>query len=216
MKIGIIWDLDGTLLDTLEDLQDAVNYTMEQFGYPKRTLAEVRRDIGTGARNLIRYSTPGLSEEQLDEVLQVFRKYYNDHNQIKTKPYDGIMDVLEALGKKYPMAIVSNKPDNAVKPMCKAYFGDIFAMGEMAEYPRKPAPDMVYKAMREIGVEKCIYVGDSEVDVLTAANAKMPCLSVLWGFRDKDCLEDAGGRYFCEKPQQLRAAIEEIIGEIVC
>ena len=216
MKIGIIWDLDGTLLDTLEDLHDAVNYAVEQFGYPKRTLQEVRRDVGTGAKNLIRYSTPGLSEERLEEVLQVFRKYYNAHNQIKTKPYDGIMKVLEELGKKYPMAIVSNKPDNAVKPMCKAYFGDIFAMGEVAEYPRKPAPDMVYKAMEEIGVEKCIYVGDSEVDVLTAANANAPCLSVLWGFRDRDILEEAGGKYFCQKPELLQAAIEEIIGEMVC
>ena len=209
MKTGILWDLDGTLLDTLQDLADAVNHTMAQFGYPQRTLEEVRRFVGNGARRLIALAVP--EDADVDEVLAAFHAYYDEHCQIETKAYDGIMEALAVLQEKYPMAIVSNKPDSAVKSLCAQYFPGLFARGESADCPRKPAPDMVYKAMEAIGVETCIYVGDSEVDVLTAKAAGVPCLSVLWGFRDREEIEAAGGQQFCDDTARLVEKLEEMI-----
>ena len=196
MKTGILWDLDGTLLDTLEDLADAVNFALQQFGYPERSIEEIRCFVGNGARRLIERSVPAGGDA--DAVFDTFRTYYDTHCRIKTRPYDGIMEALQKLGEKYPMAVVSNKPDSAVKPLCAEYFPGLYARGESTDCPRKPAPDMVFKAMEAIGVESCIYVGDSEVDVLTARNAGVPCLSVLWGFRDRAEIMDAGGSHFCE------------------
>ena len=209
MKTGILWDLDGTLLDTLADLTDALNYAMTQFGYPHRTMEDVRRFIGNGARRLIALSVPEGAD--VDAVLQVYKTYYDAHCQIKTKPYDGILEALAVLGEKYPMAVVSNKPDSAVKPLCAQYFPGIFARGESADCPRKPAPDMLLKTMEAIGVERCIYVGDSEVDVLTAKNAGVPVLSVLWGFRDRKEIEAEGGQHFCDDPAMLVEKLEEMI-----
>ena len=210
MKTGILWDLDGTLLDTLADLADSLNVTLEQFGYPTRTLEEVRAFVGNGARRLIELAIPEEADNGSD-VLAAFQAYYQAHCQIKTKPYEGILEVLEQLGKKYPMAVVSNKPDGAVKTLCAQYFGGLYARGESVDCPRKPAPDMVLKAMEDIGVTSCIYVGDSEVDVLTARNAGVPCLSVLWGFRDRQEIIDAGGQNFCESTAQLIEKLEELI-----
>lgn len=209
MKTGILWDLDGTLLDTLEDLADAVNFALQQFGYPKRSIEEVRSFVGNGARRLIERAVPAGADAAA--VFDAFRSYYDDHCQIKTKPYGGVMEAMQKLGEKYPMAVVSNKPDSAVKPLCALYFPGLYARGESADCPRKPAPDMVFKAMEAIGVEHCIYVGDSEVDVRTAQNAGVPCLSVLWGFRDRSEIEEAGGKYFCEKPIDLVEKLEELI-----
>lgn len=208
---GILFDLDGTLLNTLEDLTDATNYALRQFGFPERTTEQVRRAIGNGAANQIRKSLPeGTPEETVQQVLTVYRAYYTDHCRIKTRPYAGIPEALEAL-KAYPIAIVSNKPDSAVKALCADHFPGIYALGETADCPRKPAADMVHKGMKAIGVERCVYVGDSEVDVLTAKNAGMPCLSVLWGFRDKEDMTTVGGTHFCERPKQLKEKIEELI-----
>ena len=212
MKIGILWDLDGTLLDTLDDLTDGTNYVMRQFGYPQHSKDAVRRFVGNGARRLMEQAVP--AGKDVDEALAAFQTYYSAHCQIKTAPYPGILEALKTLGEKYPMAIVSNKPDTAVKPLCAQYFPGLYARGESADCPRKPAPDMVYKAMEAIGVEKCIYVGDSEVDVLTAKNANVPCLSVLWGFRDKQDMLDAGGSHFCDDPTGLEEAIAEVIGNL--
>ena len=209
MKTGILWDLDGTLLDTLEDLADAVNYALAHFGYPERTIEEVRRFVGNGARRLMALAVPERADA--DAAFEVFHTYYDAHCQIKTKPYEGIPEVLAQLGEKYPMAIVSNKPDSAVKLLCAQYFPGLYARGESADCPRKPAPDMVYKAMAEIGADRCIYVGDSEVDVLTAKNADVPCLSVLWGFRDREDMEAVGGKYFCDSTKELAEKLEEII-----
>ena len=209
MKTGILWDLDGTLLDTLADLTDALNYAMTQFGYPHRTMEDVRRFIGNGARRLIALSVPEGAD--VDAVLQVYKTYYDAHCQIKTKPYAGIPEALAVLGEKYPMAVVSNKPDSAVKPLCAQYFPGIFARGESVDCPRKPAPDMLFKTMEAIGVERCVYVGDSEVDVLTAKNAGVPVLSVLWGFRDRKEIEAEGGQHFCDDPAMLVEKLEEII-----
>ena len=209
MKTGILWDLDGTLLDTLEDLKEGVNHALGQFGYPPRTLAEVRRFVGNGARVLLTKAAPEGAD--VDTLLKTFHAYYDIHCIGKTKPYPGIPEALAALGEKYPMAIVSNKPHSAVTPLCERYFPGMYARGETPGCPRKPAPDMVYRAMEAIGVERCIYVGDSEVDVQTANNARMPCLSVLWGFRDREDLEAVGAKHFCEDPARLAEVIEEMI-----
>ena len=181
MSIGFLFDLDGTLLNTLEDLADGTNHALASFGYPRRTLEEVRRFVGNGAANLIAQAVPAGRDPA--PVLKAFQAYYPTHCRIKTSPYPGIPEALAELRKKYPIAIVSNKPDAAVKPLCAHYFPGIFALGETAGCPRKPDPAMVRKAMEAIGVTDCVYVGDSEVDVLTAKNAGVPCVSVLWGFR---------------------------------
>lgn len=210
MKTGILFDLDGTLLDTLDDLTAGVNHTMAVFGYPQRTKEEVRRFVGNGARRLIEQSVP--KNADVEATLREFQRYYSVHCQELTRPYDGIMTALAILEKEYPIAIVSNKPDAAVKPLCARYFPGIYARGESVDCPRKPAPDMVFRAMKAIGVERCIYVGDSEVDVLTAQNAGMPCLSVLWGFRDREEMEAVGGKYFCEKPEDLPNMLKKLTG----
>jgi phosphoglycolate phosphatase len=211
MKTGILFDLDDTLLDTLEDLLDATNHALAVHGYPLRTKPELRSFVGNGAKNQMRLSLPeGSTDEEIQTLLDTYKPYYNTHCQIKTRPYPGIPEALAVLKEKYPLAIVSNKPDSAVKPLCAQYFPGIYARGEAADCPRKPAPDMVFKTMEAIGVEKCIYVGDSEVDVLTAKNAKVPCVCVLWGFRDRPQIEAAGGEYFCETAEELVSVIEEI------
>ena len=211
MKIGVIFDLDGTLLDTLDDLHAAVNHTLAQFGCPPRTREEVRQFVGNGARRLIAQAVPEGGD--VDETLARFREYYDAHCRVLTRPYEGILEALDEVREKYPVAIVSNKPDSAVKILSDIYFGGIFARGEDVDCPRKPAPDMVFQTMAALGVERCVYVGDSEVDVLTACNAGVPCLSVLWGFRDKTVLEDAGAEYFCGCTADLSAAIDAIVKE---
>ncbi len=210
MKTGILFDLDGTLLDTLEDLADSVNHILAANGYPARTLAEVRAFVGNGAGQLIRKAAPEGTD--VEALLSQFQRYYADHCQIKTRPYPGILEALAELSRKYPLAIVSNKPDAAVKALCAQYFPGIPAMGETAQCPRKPAPDMVLRAMAELSVERCIYVGDSEVDIQTAHNAQVPCLSVLWGFRSRYDLLEAGGSEtrFCDSTEELVKRIEEL------
>ena len=207
MKTGILFDLDGTLLDTLEDLLAATNYALKVHGYPGRTLPELRRFVGNGAYNQMRLSCPeGTAPQQIQAVLDTYKPYYTDHCQIKTRPYPGILEVLKQLQNNYPLAIVSNKPDAAVKALCAEHFPGIYALGETPDCPRKPAPDMLFKSMKAIGADNCIYVGDSEVDILTAKNAGFPCISVLWGFRDKEDMPDA--TIFCEKVEELLRCIE--------
>ena len=210
MKIGILFDLDGTLLDTLEDLYISINYVLDKLGYPARSRAEVRHFVGNGAYRLMEQAIPAGADA--NEALEEFLTHYNSTcNDGFTAPYPGVPQMLAQLQKTYPVAVVSNKPDAAVKSLCEKYFPGIPALGVTDEIPRKPAPDMVYKTMEVLGVDRCIYVGDSEVDVLTAQNANVPCLSVLWGFRDKEELEAAGGNIFCEKAADLPTTIESII-----
>ncbi len=213
MKTGILFDLDGTLLDTLQDLTDSVNYALAVYGCPPRTPWEVRSYLGNGARQLVALALPEGHSLDVDAVLKTYRARYDAHCQDKTRPYEGILAALAGLGEKYPLAVVSNKPDSAVKPLCSQYFGKIYALGETSDCPRKPAPDMLYKAMQTIGVTSCIYVGDSEVDVLTGKNAKMPCIAVSWGFRDREELEAAGAQYICDRPAELPGMVEKILGE---
>ena len=209
---GILFDLDGTLLDTLEDLLDATNYALKVHGYPARTLKELRRFVGNGAYNQMRLSVPeGTGDREIQQVLDTYKPYYTANCQIKTRPYAGIPEALETLREKYPVAIVSNKPDAAVKALCADYFPGIYALGEAPDCPRKPAADMVFKAMKAIGVDSCVYVGDSEVDVLTAKNAGVPCVAVTWGFRDREDLEQAGAERFCGRTKELVRIIEDIV-----
>lgn len=212
MKIGIVFDLDGTLLDSLADLHHAVNHTLVQHGCPERSVDEIRRFLGEGAKLLIKRALPGTENDPPFE--QVYADYIAYYATVcergTTRPYAGILEALSEL-QQYPIAVVSNKPDASTKKLCKDCFGDIYALGVSDALPKKPAPDMVYAAMKALGVEKCIYVGDSETDVQTAVNSGAPCLSVLWGFRDKDELIAAGGKYFCEKTADLPHMIETII-----
>jgi phosphoglycolate phosphatase len=211
MKVGILWDLDGTLLDTLDDLMDGVNYALSQFGYPLRTREEIRRFVGNGAKNLICRAVPE-GEDPLP-VLACFQTYYGAHCRIKTRPYEGVLQELEKLGQ-YPMAVVSNKPDGAVKTLCAQYFPGLYARGEQPDCPRKPAPDMILRTMVDLGVDACVYVGDSEVDAVTAKNAGVPCLSVLWGFRDRPEIEEVGGKYFCSDVDLLAETLEAMIRDL--
>jgi len=211
-KTGILFDLDGTLLDTLDDLTDAVNVSLTQFGCPVRSRAEIRQFVGNGTKNLVRRSLPGKPDDpDANKVWEFYQPYYASHCQIKTKPYSGIAEALAALGQRYPIAIVSNKPDPSVKTLCAQHFPGVYARGESDDCPRKPAPEMIYKAMQEIGVDQCVYVGDSEVDVVTSRNAGVPCLSVLWGFRDKEQLVECGATNFCEDPALLVDTLEEML-----
>ena len=210
MKTGILFDLDGTLLNTLEDLLDATNYALSLCCYPERTLSELRRFVGNGAENQIRMSLPaGTSPEEVQRVLKIYKPYYTEHCQIKTRPYDGILDSLAILKEKYPIAVVSNKPDAAVKALCAQVFPGIFALGETPDCPRKPAPDMVYKACRAIGADTCVYVGDSEVDVEMARRAGLPLAAVAWGFRGRALLEQAGARCIVDTVPELLAVATE-------
>ena len=212
MKTGILFDLDGTLLNTLEDLTDSVNFALAQYDCPPRTVEDVRNFIGNGAKKLIERSLPGKENDpDVDEVLATYQAYYKTHSQIKTRPYDGVTEALAKIREKYPVAIVSNKPDAPTKLLCREFFGDVYARGESTDCPRKPAPDMLQKAMQIIGVDTCIYVGDSEPDILTAQNLGVKCLSVLWGFRDRETLEAVGGQYFCDDPKMLPEILESMM-----
>ncbi len=207
----MIFDLDGTLLDTLGDLLDATNYALRTHGYPERTLPELRSFVGNGARYQITRSLPEGAD--VDPVLATYQAYYAGHCRIKTCPYEGILEQLELLKEEFPIAIVSNKPDRAVKTLCADFFPGIFSLGETPAIPRKPRPEMVWETMKLLDADRCIYVGDSEVDILTAKNAGAACLSVTWGFRDREVLEEAGATWFCHDPKDLRRALHLIVKE---
>ncbi len=204
-----IFDLDGTLLDTLDDLTDGVNHTLASYGMPIHTIAEICSYVGNGMEKLIERSIEGGHEHpQFDAILADFKSYYGKHCNEKTKPYPGILSLLQTLkeeGKK--IAIVSNKGDFAVKELCEIYFKDYVkvAIGESKEVRKKPAPDTVFTAMKELGVKKedCVYIGDSEVDIQTARNAGIPCISVLWGFRKKTFLQEQGASHFVEQAEEI-------------
>lgn len=212
MKYGVIFDLDGTLLDTLEDLAIATNYALRQFGCPQRSTNYVRSIIGNGALRQITLALPGKEDDpDPQEVLKVYKDYYRTHCNIKTIPYPGILEALFQLQEKYPLGIVTNKPQGPAKELCDHHFPGIYAMGETAGIPRKPNPDMVRAAMAALGVDRCVYVGDSEVDILTANNSGAPCLTVTWGLRSEEELKKAGALYLCRKAEDMAAAIDAII-----
>ena len=213
---AVIWDLDGTLLNTLDDLAASVNAALAQNGMPLRSTEEVRAFVGNGIRNLMMRAVPGgEANPAFDKALEDFTRHYGAHSRDRTRPYDGILEMLDKLsaaGVKH--AIVSNKIDFAVKALSRAYFGERMcaAIGDDPSRARKPAPDSVFAAMREMGVtaQETVYVGDSDVDVLTARNAGVPCVAVLWGFRDEACLRAAGAERLARTPDELREIIERL------
>lgn len=208
---SVIFDLDGTLLDTLGDLTGAVNYSMDQFGFPHRTIDEVRRFIGNGVKVLIDLSVPeGTDENTAADCLAVYKEYYSTHLDVKTVPYEGIKELLLALREKgIKTAVVSNKYDSATKHLAEMHFPGLlgFALGERPDIKRKPAPDALFYAMEQIDAKKAIYVGDSEVDVKIARNAGMECIGVSWGFRGRKRLEQEAADYVIDKPSELLSII---------
>ncbi len=212
----VIFDMDGTVLNTLDDLTTSVNYTMEKFGFPQRTLEDYRRAFGNGIRKTIELTVPeGTSQDVIDEMVPVFKEHYDVHCLDKTGPYAGIIELMRELKKRgYKMAIVSNKIDSAVKELNQKFFSEVVevAIGEQDGIKRKPAPDMVVKAMDELGssAEEAVYIGDSEVDFATAKNSNLPCISVLWGFRDKAYLEEIGASIFAEEPDNILEILTQL------
>lgn len=204
-----VFDMDGTILDTLEDLKDSTNFALEKCGYPTRSYDEVRRFVGNGIRKLIERAVPeGLTTEQIDRVHEVFTEHYKVHCADKTKAYDGIKPLLEKLRTSgVKTAVVSNKADYGVQELCKEYFDGLFdyAVGERKGIRRKPAPDAVNEALRVLGMSKseAVYIGDSDVDFETAKNAELPCISVLWGFRDEEFLREKGATLFVRDPAEI-------------
>ncbi len=207
----VIFDLDGTLLNTLDDLCDSTNYALKQFGYPERTLEEVRGFVGNGVKKLIERAIPdGMNNPEFENCLSVFKEHYAQNMYNKTAPYDGILELLKELRLKgIHTGVVSNKFDSAVKQLCKKYFGDLIqvAIGENEEagVRKKPAPDSVFRAMEElkVSIENVIYAGDSETDVQTAKNAEIDCIGCSWGFRSKDILKHEGAKYIIDSPQEI-------------
>ena len=213
MKSLYISDLDGTLLNTLDDLHNSVNRTLSAFHFPLRTREETRLAVGDGVGMLITRSIPGGQDNpDFDECLAAFRADYAANNQVKTAPYEGITELLSALREKnIRVGVVSNKFDSAVKALCTEYFGNLVevAVGERENVRRKPHPDSLFAAMEALNIQPqdCLYVGDSETDVASAKNAGIDCLSVLWGFRDKETLDQAGATRFVSAPKEILALI---------
>ena len=207
---AVIFDLDGTLLDTLEDLADSANFALTAHGFPRRSLGEVRQFVGNGVRELIRRAVPeGTPPQELERCLAEFKAHYLHNMQNKTRPYPGILELLGALrAQGRPLAVVSNKFDGAVKGLCRNYFGDRIeaAIGESQGVARKPAPDTVLRALAELGMprEGAVYIGDSDVDIETAKNAGLPCISVSWGFRSRAFLTGHGAQTIADTVEALK------------
>ena len=212
----VIFDMDGTVLYTLDDLKTATNVILRQYGYPERSLDEVRQFVGNGIRKTIERAVPAdvaENQELIDLMFTDFQKYYDVHCLDETRPYDGILELMDTLkAKGYKMAIVSNKVDTAVKELNQHFFGDRVpvAIGEKPGVKKKPAPDTVFAALEELGStkEESVYIGDSDVDFNTALNSDMPCISVLWGFLDRDFLERMGASTFAQKPEDILGLLQ--------
>lgn len=209
-----LFDLDGTVLDTLDDIADAANVVLRASGLPVHTRDEIRLFVGNGIRKLIERAVPtGTDGNTVEKALADFKAYYGAHCADKTAPYEGILEMLAALrAHGVRTAVVSNKADFAVKALAKQYFGDLFdmALGEdVAKRPAKPAPDMIYHVLDMLGATpaEAVYIGDSDVDVLTARNAGLPCIAVTWGFRDRACLQKAGATLLADSAKELQNLI---------
>lgn len=205
----VLFDLDGTLLNTLDDLADSVNHALAAHALPQRTADEVRSFVGNGVELLMHRSVPAGTPEGLEaSCLAAFRAHYVAHMQDRTAPYPGILPLLEALHRRgVAVGVLSNKFDAAVKELCAGYFPDLVdaAIGESRFVAKKPDPSGAFEAMKELGASPAstVYVGDSDVDVQTALNAGLPCISVTWGFRDEGFLFAHGARTFAHTPAQL-------------
>jgi phosphoglycolate phosphatase len=209
----VLFDLDGTLLNTLDDLADSVNAVLLKKGYRQRTKEEVKQFVGDGAKLLMtRALPPGATETEILRCLTMFREIYAKNLQNKTTPYEGIPALLKKLdGMGIKTGVVSNKPDEATKAVCSHYFGGLIgaAIGDNIDRKKKPEPDNVYEAMKQLGAEKgrTLYVGDSDTDILTAENAGIDRVGVTWGYRSRETLEKAGAEQIIDAPEQLIALI---------
>lgn len=207
----VIFDLDGTLLNTLEDLTLSTNFALSQFDYPQKTIEEIRQFVGNGVVKLIERVLPdGLSDKNFDKCLEIFKQNYKENMFNKTKPYPDIIPMLEKLRVlNIKTAVVSNKFDAAVRELCSFYFKGLidFSAGENEKtgIMKKPAPDTVFQVLRNFGYEQndTVYVGDSEVDIQTAQNAGIECISVSWGFKDKQFLKSNGAKIIIDKPDEI-------------
>lgn len=212
----IIFDLDGTLLNTLKDLYLSTNYALSEFSYPQRTVEEVRNFVGNGVAKLIERAIPdGLSNCNYEACLSVFKEHYSGQMLHNTVSYDGIINMLEVLKRRgYNIAVVSNKFDSAVKDLCNRYFKNFvdISIGESETIRKKPHPDGVLRAISEFSInrEQAIYVGDSDVDVQTAHNAGLKCIGVTWGFRDYEVLKNSGADYIIQTPEGIFSILEQI------
>ena len=203
-----IFDLDGTLLDTLQDLAASVNYALRQHHMPEHSIDDVRRFVGNGVRRLMERAIPeGAANPAFEAAFATFRKYYMEHSLDTTRPYDGIPELIHELKKRgCRMAVVSNKMMAATQKLVHHFFPEIeVAIGEdeAAGIRKKPAPDTVFVALKQLGEGSAVYVGDSDVDLATARNSGLPCISVLWGFRDRDFLLAHGATTFVEQPLDI-------------
>lgn len=211
----VIFDLDGTLLNSLADLHACFNYAITQFGYPARTLEEIKSFVGNGITKAIERALPyEVSAEELNKIVLLFKKYYKEHMTELSSPYDGIIPMLAELKEKgYKLAVVSNKFDDAVKGLCREYFDNYIkaAIGEGYGIEKKPNPTGIFKAIKELNskIENAVYIGDSDVDIQTAKNAGIPCISVLWGFRDKSFLIKNGAKFLANSPNDIIKIIEK-------
>ncbi len=204
-----IFDLDGTLLNTLRDLAASVNAALRMHNMPERTIEEVRLFVGNGVKKLMERAIPqGLDNPDFEQTYADFRAHYMQHNLDTTAPYPGVMEMLENLRRRNKrIAVVSNKFYAATQSLCRHFFGDLVevAIGEREDIRKKPAPDTVNEALKQLGADrkKAVYIGDSDVDIQTALNSDMPCISVLWGFRDKDFLIEHGATILINSPESL-------------
>ena len=208
---AVLWDMDGTVLDTLEDLWAAVNVSLRRFGLPEASLEQVRAGLGNGAAHLIACCAP---EERQEEVLAFYKPWCDAHCNLNTRPYPGIPELMARLRKQgVRQAIISNKPDPAVQELARIYFPGLLetAVGESETVRRKPNPDAVLAAVEHMGlpVADCVYIGDTEVDLATARNAGMDCIAVSWGFRSREQLLSAGAARIAGRAEELEALLSE-------
>ena len=215
MKNTIIWDMDGTILNTLDDLKDSVNYALEACGFLPHNDEEIKQMLGNGIKVLMELATPnGLNNPKFDECFEIFKRRYSLHMNDKTRPYPQIAEVMQELKQKgYKQAIVSNKIDEAVQNLAKTYYPFVdVAIGEREGLKRKPEPDMVWQALKELNAKKeeAVYIGDSEVDLATAKNSCLDCISVAWGFRSVDMLKACKAKRIVEKPKQILDVLAEM------
>ena len=210
---AVLFDLDGTLLNTLGDLTAAVNHTLRAFGYPTREEGEVRAFVGNGVRKLVERALPGgANDPRMEAALAEFKRYYTAHCDVATRPYEGVVEVLAALREAgLRLAIVSNKNDEAVRALAHTFFGSLVAVavGGRDGVPRKPAPQMPLAALEALGAtpERTLFVGDSDVDLETAQSVGMDCMLVSWGFRDEEALAELAPRYLIRDPAEMPALI---------
>ncbi len=212
---AIFFDLDGTVIDSLQDIVDAVNHTMRHFGLPEASPTALKPHLGWGVGTLMKRWLPELSDARREEILAFYKPYYAAHAGDKSRPFPGVTEALARLkGDGLALAILSNKPDAAVQPLARAYFSDTvsLAAGEIEGVRRKPHPDMLESAADRLGValRRCLYVGDSEVDIDTARNAGIDCLCVSWGFRTREQLVAAGAGHIVDTPEEMVAFVESV------